>query len=68
MANAAALFVFGKSPGAVKDDKRFNMGDAEDIKLYDKVIAPHHHAEPIDGHHGAVLGGVGGKRRVGRAG
>jgi hypothetical protein len=33
MANALALFVFGKSPGAVKDDKRFDMGNAEDIKL-----------------------------------
>jgi hypothetical protein len=40
MAANAAVFVFGKSPGAIKDGERFSMGDGEDIKLYDKVIVP----------------------------
>jgi hypothetical protein len=40
MATNTVVFVFGKSPGAIKDGERFNMGDGEDIKLYDKVIAP----------------------------
>jgi hypothetical protein len=38
---AAALgFRFGKSPGAVKEDRPFNMEDSDDIKLYEKAIAP----------------------------
>jgi hypothetical protein len=40
MAANAAMFVFGKSPGAVKEGERFNMANGDDIKLHDKVIAP----------------------------
>jgi hypothetical protein len=36
----AAAAPFGKSPGAVKEGVMFDMTDAGDIKLYDKVIAP----------------------------